>query len=71
MATYQGRIISAFETQRNQDGSGEEIHFLEFESEQAFNNYRNDPRLNEFSDLRDQAITSTEVKFCNHEKSYT
>jgi len=35
MEKYKGRIISAFETGRNSDGLGQEIHVLEFPNEDA------------------------------------
>lgn len=71
MADYEGKIVCAFETMRNEDGSGEEIHIVEFHREEDFINYKNDPRLQELSDLRGKAISNTEVKIGTYEKSYS
>jgi uncharacterized protein (DUF1330 family) len=71
MSDYQGKITSAFETSRNDDGSGEEIHIVEFQTENDFTNYRNDLRLKNLVGLREKAISSTEIKICSNEKSYT
>lgn len=70
MGKYQGRIISAFETFRNSEGSGEEIHVLEFPNEEAFINYRSDNSLVNLASLRDQAISNTEVKISLCVKAY-
>ena len=71
MADYQGKIIWAFETIRNEDGSGEEVHIVGFPREEDFTNYRNDPRLQELRDLRAKAISGTEIKIGINEKSYS
>lgn len=70
MADYQGKIICAFETARNEDGSGEEIHLVEFQREDDFISYRNDPRLLALRDLRAAAISRTEMKTGRAEKLY-
>lgn len=71
MADYQGKIVSAFETVRNTDGTGEEVHFVEFPSEEEFDKYKGDPRLQELRGLRERAILSTEIKISQNEKSYS
>ena len=70
MNKYDGRIISAFEITRNSDGSGEEIHILEFPSQEAFNQYRKDSDLAQLAHLREQAIAATEVQISQKLKSY-
>jgi uncharacterized protein (DUF1330 family) len=70
MAKYQGGIISAFETSRFSDGTGEEVHILEFPSEQEFLRYRNDESLVEYADLRKKAISNTQIKISSCFKSY-
>lgn len=70
MQNYQGRISSAFETIRKPDGSGEEIHILEFPNEESFANYRADKSLAALSSLRNKAISNTEVKISVSIKSY-
>lgn len=57
MADHHGKITRAFETIRNKDGSGEEVHIVEFQREEDFNHYRNDPRLQELRSLREEAIS--------------
>ena len=70
MGKYDGRIISAFETERNSDGSGQEVHILEFPSEEAFGNYRKDPALADLAYLREQAISNTSVEVSLRIKDY-
>ena len=70
MNRYRGRLVSAFETARREDGTGEEVHVLEFPSEEAFALYRGDDSLAELSGLRNQAILSTEVQVSLQPKSY-
>ena len=70
MADYQGRVLSAFETIHNADGSGQEIHLLAFPNEEAFSGYRNDSSLAKLTDLRDQAIANTEVEVSLSVKEY-
>lgn len=71
MKTHQGRILSAFETERNADGSGEEIHVLEFPHEKAFSEYLADDSLAELKNLRNMAVSATEVKLSVGLKFYT
>ena len=71
MADYQGEIVCAFETTRNEDGSGEEIHIVEFHQEEDFRGYTNDPRYQALRDLRDKAISHTGVKVGINGKSYS
>ena len=70
MKQYGGKIVSAFETRHELDGSGEEIHVLEFPSEEAFGRYRADRSLTALSGLREQAISSTKVQISILLKSY-
>jgi len=70
MEKYQGRIVSAFETIRGFEGSGEEIHILEFPSEEAFSRYRSDESLANLAIQRDKAISSTDVKISLCVKTY-
>jgi len=70
MSTYHGRIISAFETVRYADGSGQEVHLLEFPNEDAFAEYRLDSQLLQQADLRDKAIDSVTVILSKVLKNY-
>jgi uncharacterized protein (DUF1330 family) len=70
MTEYGGRIERAFETCRNDDGTGEEVHLLAFENQQAFENYKSDSRHLDLRDLRDKAISGTEVKTAVRTKEY-
>lgn len=70
MQSHGGSMIRAFESQSNEDGSGQEVHLLEFPSETAFVDYRSDPRLLKYAELRDRAITSTVVIKSSQVKSY-
>lgn len=62
MHTRQGKFLTAFETLRNADESGEEIHVLQFASNEQFENYRQDSRLASLKELREQAISATEIQ---------
>lgn len=70
MDKYDGHILSAFETVREPDGSGEEVHILEFPNHEAFNQYRSDTDLAELASLREQAIANTEVQISLCLKDY-
>jgi uncharacterized protein (DUF1330 family) len=70
MHVHGGRIISAFETVRNEDNSGQEVHLLEFPSDVAFADYRIDSRLTKHTELRNQAIDSTTIVISSKLKNY-
>lgn len=70
MGQYNGKVIAAFETAHHNDGTGEEIHILEFPAEDDFTAYRNDAVLAQLSALREQAISEAEVKVSMTLKSY-
>jgi len=71
MGAHGGKIASAFETKRNADGSGQEVHLLEFPDEKSFSEYRSDPRLEKLIDLRNQAIISISVTTSIKLKTYS
>jgi len=70
MRAHGGCIVRAFETVRNDDGSGQEIHLLEFPNINAFNEYRADSKLLEYAELRDSAIAETTVTISDKQKEY-
>lgn len=70
MQDHGGKIAMAFESQRNPDDSGEEIHILEFSSMDGFNSYKIDERLHALYTLRQSAITSADVKVSKKLKLY-
>ncbi len=70
MRSHGGDIIRAFETHRNDDGSGQEIHLLEFPNDRDFSDYRANPLLLVHSDLREKAIKSTSVVTSIELKNY-
>lgn len=70
MHLHGGRILSAFETVRNEDNSGQEIHLLEFPSDAAFADYRIDSRFAKHAELRNQAINSTTIVISSKLKNY-
>jgi len=70
MRSYGGDIIRAFETIRNEDLTGQEIHLLEFPSDASFSEYRSDPRLLELAELREKAIISMKVVKSDKLKNY-
>lgn len=71
MSDHGGRIASVFETRRSADGSGEEVHVVEFPDVGNYENYRNDGRHGGLRTLRERAISHTELKVCLNEKSYS
>lgn len=71
MSEYGGRIAGVFETGRNADGSGEEVHVVEFPDVERYENYRRDGRHSELTTLRERAVSHTEIKVCLSEKSYS
>jgi uncharacterized protein (DUF1330 family) len=70
MRSHGGCIIRAFETKRNDDNSGQEIHLLEFPSMVAFDEYRSSSLLLEYAELRSKAIGATTVVISSEQKEY-
>lgn len=70
MTKYQGKMLAAFETTRDDSNRGWEFHLLEFPSLVQFANYRNDSELATLVELRTKAIASTEVNISTKIKSY-
>lgn len=70
MASYGGQIVAAFETERNADNSGKEVHLLTFPDTAAFDAYRQDAALLALSSLRKQAIADTSVEVSISSKVY-
>lgn len=70
MNRHGGQLLSAFETCRNEDGSGEEVHVLAFPSDEAFARYRADGDLASLKDLRERAVIHTEVLVSERLKNY-
>lgn len=70
MKDYSGEITHAYETERLSGGTGTEIHIVEFETEAHFNDYREDPRLNDLTKLRHCAITKTDIQVITQVKHY-
>ncbi len=71
MSDFGGEIVCGFETLRNSDGSGEEVHLLEFADEESFSNYRNDDRHHSLRPLREKAIAATDIRIQLKAKSYS
>lgn len=70
MNTHGASVIIAFETFLNTDGSGQEIHLLEFPSDSEFSEYRSGSRLLEHVELRNKVILSTVVVKSRELKKY-
>ncbi len=69
MDKHSGRMVYALEISQ-EDNKGEEIHLLEFPSEEAFIAYRKDDAHKNLTELRESAITSTEVTISSKMKNY-
>jgi uncharacterized protein (DUF1330 family) len=70
MQDHCGRIALAFEAQRTANGTGTEIHIVEFESESHFDRYRTDSRFNELAQIRNTAISKSEIIVIGQTKNY-
>lgn len=70
MASYCGQIVAAFETERQADNSGKEVHLLTFPDAAAFDAYRQDSALLALSALRSRAIADTKVDVSIGSKVY-
>lgn len=70
MALYGGAIVNALETRREHDGSGEEIHLLQFPDEGAYRQYCSDGVMADNGILRSCAIGATRVIPVLNEKQY-
>lgn len=73
LRSHGGELISAFESDPNFSSSSanKEIHYLQFPSIEEFTNYRNDPELATLSELREKAISSTEIFVSDKLKDYS
>lgn len=71
MSDHGGKITAAFETVKNDDNSGEEVHMVEFPGLQDFESYRNDSRLQDLRNTREKAISSTEIGIGVCNKKYS
>lgn len=71
MNKYSGKILAAFETERQANDSGKEIHLLSFPSQDNFVSYRNDPELAALGNLRASAISNTQITLSTAIKNYT
>lgn len=57
-----GRLLSAFKPQGNDDPEHpDEVHLIEFPSEDAFQSYRGDPEVTRLSELRAIAISKSTI----------
>lgn len=69
MTKYDGRLLSAFETER-EGNSGIEIHVLSFPSKELFKLYLTDKDLKALRDLRKHAISDTKVTYSTRINEY-
>ena len=70
MADHGARIVEAMEIENNPDGSGIEVHLLEFPDQQAFIAYRDDVRFAALRELRASAISATGIQTVLKDKTY-
>jgi len=70
MHSYNGKTIGVYETERNEDDRGEEVHILEFDSTEDFKNYREDARHLTLNKLRAEGIEETSIKVSSVAKNY-
>lgn len=70
MKKHHGRIVCAFELSHNLDGTGEELHVLEFLDNTSFDDYRGDPEFDKLAELRNSAILKTDIMVALRKKDY-
>jgi len=61
MRSHGGRLLSAFVPRRDDRNTPDEIHLLEFPSDESFAAYRADPGVQALAAQRARAIASTVV----------
>lgn len=67
MREYDGKLLSAF---KPKDTPPDEIHLIEFPSEEAFSLYQQDSRVVELKAERENAISKTELYISSEIISY-
>ncbi|MEH6557558.1 MAG: DUF1330 domain-containing protein [Oceanicoccus sp.] len=72
MAEHEGHLISAFTPDENEstDNFVHEVHILEFPSIDLFYAYKNNPKLQQLADLREQAIGKTTMYMSDKFRDY-
>jgi uncharacterized protein (DUF1330 family) len=66
-----GKLLSAFKPRGHENGdSPDEIHLIEFPSQEAFQSYRADPGVAALSECRQSAISETTVYVSEQFVSY-
>jgi hypothetical protein len=70
MNDYNGAIRQAYEIERRQDGTGVEVHIVEFSSNDDFERYKLDPRHEELLALKQKGCSRTDVSVILAEKNY-
>ncbi len=58
---YGGRVVTAFRPESAKEGSPDEVHVLAFESRDALDRFRQDPRHEALKEERAAAIAATHV----------
>ena len=67
-----GRLLSAFKPRGHENSEcPDEIHLIEFPSEESFDSYRADPRVQALSEYRRSVISETTVYVSDELVSYS
>lgn len=72
MKMHGGRLLSAFRPKGHErEECPDEIHLIEFPSDEAFQSYRTDPRVARLAELRGVTISKTEIYVSEELLEYT
>ena len=71
MQSVGAKILHAIETNRYEDGSGEEIHILYFPDIESFERYKSKTRDDAIQKLRSAAISKIDIKIERQSKTYS
>lgn len=70
LADVGAMIVTALEIEKNEDGTGEEVHILQFPDLNAFETYKRVTSTDEVRGLGEEAIESLSLKRARARKTY-
>lgn len=70
MKSYGGTILKAFEIERQDDGSGKEVHLVQFSDRDSFERYRHDEELESIRTMQFNAVSGMNAVVLGTEKLY-
>lgn len=70
MKKYNGEILKAFEMERTVEGSGKEVHLVQFPDHEMFEKYRHDEELESIRSMQFSAVSGMDAVVLGDEKLY-